>query len=800
MTTTTSKISNFQYPYTVNKSIWMDGASDYMSWTQGIGSSQTNVTISFWVKRSKISVWQFLYYTPGDGSHFDYIEFTAKDEIQLHHDDGTYFCKLKTTAKYRDTSSWYHIMVAYDLNNSVDKNTAKLYVNGKRVTDFSTEILTASYSAGFSKWNTTGTVAYLGSLSGSSTFFNGYMAQFAWVDGTTCTPDQFGTFEKGVWVPIDISTEIGSGTNSFLLDFAIDTASSSGIGNDIWNTNDFTPTSFTTANQTEDTPTNNWCTINALDVRTANAPTISEGNLKWTGAGTGYGVSSSTFAVNSGKWVWEAKYVSDTSEISLGIVGVGADFDEAVALETISESVAWKTTGAAYVESGGTQTTWSSGGTTSTTGAYFRFEFDADIGQLAIYINDVLEETITGIDMSKWWTPAVGSDTTATNVVLFNFGQDPEDLATSYAEDNNTGTYGKFQSTPSAGFLSLCSQNLPDPEILQGDEHFDVNLNDGNSTANRVIGNFKFSPAMCLYYDRPGTTQLGIVDKVRGVHNELNPDDNAAEGSITTSITSFNRNSITVGTLASLNGAVDTSQNVWRMDEHVAGMTKGAGTSQPYSGLVNKRAGQAIIGYVGNNTTGHEIPTHLNKPVEFVFIRDRVALSNGNVGHKDLISWTYRLLINSSAGQVSDPTIWDSSPPSSTTVRLGSGGDVNVNTSDFVMYCYHSVPGYSMIGSGEGNGNADGTFHWTGFEIGMLWITDADTSASWQMWDTTNCPINPAAKYQYTDTPTAEQNTVNIDFLSNGFKLRNATLINVDAKTVVWYAVAKHPFKYSNAR
>ncbi len=65
------------------------------------------------------------------------------------------------------------------------------------------------------------------------------------------------------------------GNNGFYLDFE----DSSSLGNDAAGSNNFTATNLATTDQSTDTCTNNFATLNPLNVPTSNAPTFSEGNL-----------------------------------------------------------------------------------------------------------------------------------------------------------------------------------------------------------------------------------------------------------------------------------------------------------------------------------------------------------------------------------------------------------------------------------------------------------------------------------------------------------------------------------------
>jgi hypothetical protein len=122
-------------------------------------------------------------------------------------------------------------------------------------------------------------------------------------------PTSFGEFDEdsGIWKPIDVSG-LTFGTNGFYLDFE----NSGSLGADVsGNGNNFTVNNLTSIDQTTDTPTNNFATLNSLAITNA-GNTFSEGNLKITTTSGASSYNQATIGVSTGKWFWEVKVVSDT--------------------------------------------------------------------------------------------------------------------------------------------------------------------------------------------------------------------------------------------------------------------------------------------------------------------------------------------------------------------------------------------------------------------------------------------------------------------------------------------------------
>ena len=154
-----------------------------------------------------------------------------------------------------------------------------------------------------------------------------------------------------------------------------------------------------------------------------------------------------------------------------------------------------------------------------------------------------------------------------------------------------------------------------------------------------------------------------------------------------------------------------------------------------------------------------------------------------------------RTAVPTDSGRFNDTT------PSASVVTLGDDGVVN-NTEDFITYCFHSIPGYSKVGSYEGNDDVDGAFVYTGFRPAMVIIKVSSATSDWRMMDNKRDTYNPNDLLLFPSSyeAEAESSTYKIDFLSNGFKQRNTHAGLNDTETYIYLAFAKSPFKTSNAR
>ena len=143
-------------------------------------------------------------------------------------------------------------------------------------------------------------------------------------------------------------------------------------------------------------------------------------------------------------------------------------------------------------------------------------------------------------------------------------------------------------------------------------------------------------------------------------------------------------------------------------------------------------------------------------------------------------------------------TLWIPSQ-NSTTVFGVSGANINDSGKNYVAYCFADVEGYSKFGHYEGNGNADGSFVYTGFSPALVICKSSDSGSDWQMFDNKRLGYNVDNNEIQGNDSTAEATTDMIDLLSNGFKHRIATDPNV-AESYIYLAWATNPFKYATAR
>jgi hypothetical protein len=458
--------------YEVDNSLRFDSASsDYLSRTPASSGNRKTFTFSAWVKRSGLS-----------GATDDQVIFGANTSNGSNDEDALLFnpsnnfrlvfnnqndAHVRTNAVFRDVSAWYHLVASIDTTQATASNRVKLYVNGEQVTSLaSTSYPSQNYDCKINNTVIHG-VGRLDDGGGSATFIDGYMAEVVFIDGQQLDPTSFGEFDadSGIWKPKAVSG-LTFGTNGFYLDFE----NSGSLGADVsGNGNNFTVNNLTSIDQTTDTPTNNYCTMNPLNVPTSNQPTFSEGNLKTVSSSSPSGAfgGSTTFGVSQGKWYVEAKATVDStySRNAIGVTYNPAEMARSNADTQISNTSyawGWESSGGEVRHDGSVVASYATYGT----GDICQIFLDLDNHKLYFGKNGSLQSS-TGISLDTGETYfIVQTDRTgssATSTFEFNFGNPIYSISSS----NTDGEYGNFEySTTITGdgasktFKALNTKNL----------------------------------------------------------------------------------------------------------------------------------------------------------------------------------------------------------------------------------------------------------------------------------------------------------------------------------------------------
>ncbi len=266
--------------------------------------------------------------------------------------------------------------------------------------------------------------------------------------------------------------------------------------------------------------------------------------------------------------------------------------------------------------------------------------------------------------------------------------------------------------------------------------------------------------------------------------------------------TSLDADGFTVGTPGTFGGlntnGVTAVAWCWK-----AGGTGVANTDGGINSTVsaNTAAGFSIVTYTGTgsaSTVGHG----LSKAPELVIHKNRDLDRSWMVGTKNaLLDFTDHQWLETNDAYGDSPAYFDDTDPTASVFSVGTSSQTN-GVNNILAYCWHSVEGYSKIGSYKGNGNADGSFIYTGFKPKFVITKPIEAASNWHMYDTVRSPSNPVDKKLSANTTSAEAGPeVDIDILSNGFKTRRVTsALSNNNQHYFFMAFAENSFKHATAR
>jgi hypothetical protein len=321
---------------------------------------------------------------------------------------------------------------------------------------------------------------------------------------------------------------------------------------------------------------------------------------------------------------------------------------------------------------------------------------------------------------------------------------------------------------------------------------FNTVLYTGNGSSQSITG-VGHQPDWTWIKSRGSTAFHLSTDSVRGVTKQLYPNADTAENTDSSHITAFNTDGFSVGSAGDVNGnSLNLVSWNWKAGGSASSNSDGSITS---SVSANTTAGFSIVSYTGtgsNATVGHG----LGAVPKMIIFKDRetsvdwgvYAEPNGNT--KEMY-----LSTNDAAG--TNTNAFNSTTPTSSVFTIGTSSRYNPSSKGVIAYCFANVKGYSKIGSYTGNGNADGTFIYTGFKPAWILLKQSSASgAGWRMHDNKRgISGNPEDETLYASSSNAESTGRDVDFLSNGFKLRTDSGDgNGSGSTYIYMAFAESPF------
>lgn len=827
-------------------------AAEYLQRTCASNGSLTKWTASIWLERSD----------PTRGADFDYQSIICagptggggNEGLFFNTGDGALYMAINgnsftTTAKFRDPTHWYHIVVSVDTTQATESNRLRAWVNGVEYswTSYPTQNLQCA-----SMNVASGQYQRIGYHTSNSYIFNGKIADVYFVDGQQLTASAFGATNSttGQWNPLapaTVRSNVGNfGTNGYYLPFKTKTSTTT-LGYDYKtadrsSNNDWTLNNLTTADAVSEGVGNTFMQMNtaATDGRNA-ALTVTNGGtyLHLEGNGTTDSIVLSNTAIpKTGKWYFEVKPITQTAPYGeFGIVNI----DKANVLKN-GYNDSWL---GANQLNGHTIWYWTQ---TSGNGGVWNTQYSgqsklaADTAGAAGQIIQVfVDRDNAKIYWSKNGSTLYGNASAATGGATipnnsddwavassfwngtdyceleFNFG-----LGTFVTSNSNVGYTdsngkGKFQYQPPTGYLALCEDNYPAPAITNPNEHFKAIAYSGDGSSTRSFTSIGFKPDLVWiksrsgadtgYYNRFAAIPLGSTSGYLSTHI-----DDGNQGTANGYVSSYDTTGFTV---TKGGGGVNESGSTyvawcWKMSSNVGvSNTNGNITSTVYA---NPTAGQSLVKFTGA-TGGSSIGHGLNAAPEMIISKVfSVGGNNWVVYHKDLGGTSKLLILNGTDSVVTLSNYWGSQVPDATKFYVNSAGswDSNYNGRDTLSWCITSIPGYSKVGSYIANGSSDNTFVHTGFKPAFILIKNSDNVEGWYIVDNarntyndSNTQFQKANTIGSDSTATSAASNSKIDFMSTGFKFRDSTPsggeVSYGNRNYVYVAFAEKPWQYGLA-
>ena len=315
---------------------------------------------------------------------------------------------------------------------------------------------------------------------------------------------------------------------------------------------------------------------------------------------------------------------------------------------------------------------------------------------------------------------------------------------------------------------------IDNPEL-----YFQTVLYTGDGNNSRTItlpGSEDMQPDMIWIKERSSTSSHYLTSIGMGIGTRLEPDGTSAEA--TEGLSAVTSDGFTIGT--------STNQVNQNTITHVA-----------YCWKESADSGFDIISYAGNGSAARELSHSLSATPHFIIVKNRDDSVDWFVYHQGMSDDNNNKL-NTTDAQFGGAYIYD---PTSSIFKLRDHNVVNDSGDDYIAYAFTEKQGFSKAGSFEGLSSTDGPFIYTGFTPSMILYKNADYAENWHIQSWKQESLNPNNNQLTPNENYAESSdsNTNIDFLSNGFKMRSShRTSNYTGDTFIYIAFADAPFVNSN--
>jgi hypothetical protein len=335
-------------------------------------------------------------------------------------------------------------------------------------------------------------------------------------------------------------------------------------------------------------------------------------------------------------------------------------------------------------------------------------------------------------------------------------------------------------------------------DIDKSDEYFNTVTWTGTSDATTSVTGVNFQPDFVWIKNRNVADDNTLHDAIRGSTKTLFSNSTGAEGTNTESIQSFDSDGFTTGNHRGTGGNVGNLMVSWNW---LASNTTASNTSGSITSTVsaNTTSGFSIVSWTGNATAGATIGHGLGVAPSMLILKKTSASGTDWFVYHKSIGATHYLGLNENYDKQDQILAWNDTAPTSSVFSVGSGGSSNGSGASMITYCFAEKQGFSKFGSYTGNGNADGTFVYTGFKPSFVLVKRTDTVGyEWSIWDNKRDPFNLADTTLRSNTSETESTIgsfYQIDMLSQGYKFRTSNGdVNASDGIFIYMAFAENPF------
>jgi len=734
------KFLPFTNTFTVGKGALFDDGDTELTRTPSSDGNLDKWTFSTWVKFCNNDDYHSIFGAGDSGSNQMVIYRLSDGAIRFQlYKAASFVGRLITTRKFLDTSRWYNVVVVWNSGSSDSGERMRIFVDGVRITSFSTEVYPSLNLDGFV--NDASYKHFIGNDTAALVNASDiYLAQTVLLDGTTVTnADNFGQVDTstGRWIPKQI-TGLTMGTNGFFMDYA---ASGANLGDDAAGSIDYANDGGI---QVDDTPTVNSNVWNPSESGFSGG-TFTNGNRTVQTGTSQYAPVQAGLPISSGKWYTEVVPTAKSSGVNFQIgITKGLTTANTQLLGSLANDVGY------YGQDGNLFYNGSSGSGGQSYGASYAVNdvigmaIDFDANTITFYKNGASQGVIALPNTSTASTPyfiACNHYDNASNATF---------LLRSLSSD--------WTGSAPTDHLAIIQDNMPTGESYQ--------------TAWSWIKN------------RDATDNHMLFDRVRGIYNDVHSNEAAAQVTNVNTLQRFLNGGVQVGNDVQVNTANESyvAWN-WYMEATGTGSSNTDGTINTTSTLVDTNLGMSISTYSGtgaNATVGHG----LGVTPQLILIRGLENTEHWQGFHVDVGPTKSVHLNTASLGGVT--SIWfNNTAPTSSVFSLGTAGGLNSSGLDYVAYCF-APSQFTSIGSYEGNSNANGTFIPTvnslGVPIQPAWFLHkgADTDyLNWYILDSVSQTYNVLGPQVLSpDTNEAAPSTSatyrEADFVTGGIKIRGA--------------------------